>query len=45
MLGDSTNEINNQTWVTNGILKSIKERDKAFHDFKKHKTEETFFHF
>ena len=31
--------------VTNDILKSIKERDKAFHDFKQHKTEETFFNF
>ena len=30
-------------WVTNDILKSIKERDKAIHDvLKKHKTEETF---
>ena len=31
-----------ELWVTNDILKSIKERDKAFRDFKKHKTEETF---
>ena len=31
-----------ELWSTNDILKSIKERDKAFHDFKKHKTEETF---
>ena len=31
-----------ELWVANDILKSIKERDKAFHDFKKHKTDETF---
>ena len=31
-----------ELWSTNDILKSIKERDKAFHDFKKHKTEVTF---
>ena len=31
-----------ELWVTNDILKSIKERDKAFRDFKNHKTEETF---
>ena len=30
-----------ELWVTNDILKSIKEHDKAFRDFKKHKTEET----
>ena len=34
-----------ELWVTNDFLKSIKERDKAFCDFKKHNTEETFFHF
>ena len=28
-----------QLWVTNDILKLIKEQYKAFHDFKKHKTE------
>ena len=31
-----------ELWVTNDILKSIKERDKAFCDFKKHITEDTF---
>ena len=31
-----------ELWVSHDILKSIKERDKAFHDFSKHKTEETF---
>ena len=31
-----------ELWVTNYILKSIKDQDKALHDFKKHKTEETF---
>ena len=31
-----------ELWVANDILKSIKERNKAFRDFKKHKTEETF---
>ena len=31
-----------ELWIPNGIKKSIKERDKAFRDFKKHKTEETF---
>ena len=29
-------------WVANDISKSVKERDKAFHDVKKHKTDETF---
>ena len=32
-------------WVTNDILKSIKERDESFRDFKKHKTKETFYIF
>ena len=43
----TTSRIKQRTelWVPNDILKSIKERDKAFRFFKKFKTEETFFIF
>ena len=39
--------INQRTelWISNDILRSISERDRAFHDYKKHRTTEKHSHF